>query len=524
VIPILTPGEASALDAASVARGVPVERLMERAGFAVARAAAAIAGGTYGRRAVVVCGRGNNGGDGLVAARHLVRSGMSVTVLLLGEPAAMSGATAANLRRWYGAEGRTQRHTSARLARELARSDVAVDAIFGTGFRGTAEGPFASAIEALSASVPPVVAVDIPSGVDGSTGAVDGPAVRATATVTFGALKPGVVFAPGAGRTGTVEVADIGFPADLVASDLAWVEAGDAAALVRPREPSAHKRSAGVVLVVAGSRAMPGAAVLATRAAYRAGAGLVTLASVAPALEVAQRSVVEATYVALPETASGSIAGDAWTALEDRFASVDVLAIGPGVSRDEETAGLVRRLVHGSPVPVVLDADGLNAFPHGDGLADRASGAILTPHAGEFARLRDVRPADLAADRVGHARGAAGAFDAVLLLKGPRTIVARPDGMATVNPTGGPSLASGGTGDVLTGTIAAGLAKGLEPHAAAVLGAYAHGLAGDLAGAELGDGTTAHDVVERLPEAFRWLAGVREGDGGIEPEATRRDG
>ena len=511
MIPVLTPQEAAALDGASVERGVSVEALMERAGFAVARAVVSMSGGAYGRRVVVVCGKGNNGGDGLVAARYLDRWGAGVTVLLLADAASLSGPTAGNLRRLFDLGARVLRSTPGRLERELSRSDVAVDAIFGTGFRGTAEGPNGAAIVALRGFEGPVVAVDIPSGVDGATGAVSGPAVVARATVTFGALKPGVVFLPGAALAGDVEVADIGFPVDLVVSDLFLAEPADAAALVRPRGAGSHKRSAGVVLVVAGSRAMPGAAVLATRAAYRAGAGLVTLASVPAALEVAQRSVVEATYLPLPESAAGSIPGVAWPALEERLASVDSVAIGPGLSRDDDTAGLVRRLVGASPVPVVVDADGLNAFPEGTGLSDRRSPAVLTPHAGEFARLTGVDPEGLALDRVGHAREAARAFDAVLLLKGPRTIVARPDGRTVVNPTGGPSLATGGTGDVLTGAIAASLARGLDPADAAVLGAYVHGLAGDMAAADLGDGTTAHDVVERLPAAIRSLGGDADG-------------
>ncbi len=512
MIPVLTPQQAAALDAASVERGVSVGSLMENAGFAVARAVVSLSGGTYGRRVVVVCGKGNNGGDGLVAARYLDRWGAGVTVLLLAEPAALSDPAATNLRRMFDLGARVLTSTPGRLEWELSRSDVAVDAIFGTGFRGTADGRYGSAILALRDFGGPVVAADIPSGVDGASGAVEGPAVVARTTVTFGALKPGVVFLPGAAFAGDVQVADIGFPDGLVTSELVLTEPADAAGLVRPRVTGSHKRSAGVVLVVAGSRAMPGAAVLATRAAYRAGAGLVTLASVPAALDVAQRSVVEAISLSLPETDAGSISGAAWPALEERLASVDAVAIGPGLSRDDDTAGLVRRLVAASPVPLVVDADGLNAFPEGTGLSERRSPAVLTPHAGEFARLTGVDPAELPADRVGHAREAARAFDAVLLLKGPRTIIAGPDGRTIVNPTGGPSLATGGTGDVLTGTIAAGLARGLDPTDAAVLGAYVHGLAGDLAGAVLGDGTTARDVVERLPEAIRRLERAMDGN------------
>ncbi len=255
MIPILSPEQSAALDRESEARGVGTLDLMENAGRAVAEAVLSLTGGTYGRRAVVICGKGNNGGDGLVAARHLRRRDVGVTAMLLTAPEELSGAAAETFRRFAEVGGRWRPATRASLSRELARADVAVDAIFGTGFRGSARGSHAEAIEALNDSEAPVVAVDIPSGVDGETGAVPGLAVRAAVTVTFGSLKPGLVFYPGAAQTGLVSVADIGFPSDLVASDLLLVERADAAALVPRREPESHKRSTGVVLVVAGSRA-----------------------------------------------------------------------------------------------------------------------------------------------------------------------------------------------------------------------------------------------------------------------------
>jgi NAD(P)H-hydrate epimerase len=510
MIPILTPREASALDAASADAGVSVDALMERAGYEVARAAADAAGGTYGRRVAVVCGKGNNGGDGLVAARHLDRWGAGATAVLLADQAEYRGPAARNLRRLLHADVRVVRATATVVERELARADVAVDAVFGTGFRGGAPaGRYAAAIEALAGFPGPVIAVDVPSGVDAASAAAPGPAVRADVTVTFGALKPGLVFLPGAALAGRVTVVDIGFPAGLLSSEASLVEPADVAGLVRPRGAGSNKRSTGVVLIVAGSRAMPGAAALAVRAAYRAGAGLVTLASVPEAIEVTRRSALEALSLSLPEGPAGGIAETAWPILKDRLGSVQAVAVGPGVGRDPETASVVRRLVAGCPVPLVLDADGLNAFPGGEGLAgqpERAAPLVLTPHAGEFERLTGVSPAEAASDPIGHARAAASSFGAVVLLKGPRTVVARPDGRVTVNPTGGPSLATAGTGDVLTGTVAAWLARGLEPSDAAMVGAFVHGTAGDLAGAELGDGVTADDVAGRLAVATRQLA------------------
>jgi len=514
MLPILLPSEAAAIDRECLRRGVSVESLMEAAGTAVARSAIAVAGGAYGRRAVVVCGKGNNGGDGLVAARHLERAGMGVCVLLVESPAAYAGASLANFVRYERGGGRWRFASPVTLARELARSDVAIDAIFGTGFRGKPEGILAVAIEALAAGGAPLVAVDVPSGVEGESGLVRGAAARAVRTVTFGALKPGVVFPPGAELAGRVEVADIGIPQDLLHSDLSLVEAGDVAAWLPRRAPDAHKRSTGVVLVVAGSRDMTGAAVLASTAAYRAGAGLVTLAAPSSAIAVARERLVEATFLPLSETSEGTVDSSAWPALEVRLRTVDAVAVGPGLGRQPATTELVRRLVAESPVPVILDADGLNAFAGDAGLlADRASPTILTPHAGEFARLTGLSTAEIAADRLGQVRKAAAAWRCTVLLKGPRTLVVDQSGTARVNPTGGPALATGGTGDVLTGTIAALAARGLAPFDAAAAGAYLQGAAGDLAAEWAREGTVASDVASLLPAAVGALSERAEAGG-----------
>jgi ADP-dependent NAD(P)H-hydrate dehydratase / NAD(P)H-hydrate epimerase len=505
-VPILTSEESEALDRASEQRGVHVRDLMENAGWAVARAVTEVMGGGYGRRVVVVCGKGNNGGDGLVAARHLHRWGCRVTALLMGGRGDVHGPVELNLRRLIDGGGDTRRYTRAALDRELGRADVAVDSMVGTGFQGIPKPEVAGAIVALNGSDAAVVAVDIPSGVEGETGAVRAQAVQAEATVTFGALKPGLVFPPGAWLAGEVEVVDIGFPKDLVRSDLVLVEAGDVARLLPVRAGDTHKRATGVVMVLAGSRTMTGAAALAGSAAYGAGAGLVTLAVPGSILPVVQGSVAEATFLALPETEAGTVAEGAWTVLEERLHDVDVVAAGPGLTTDPSTADLVRRLVAESPVPVVLDADGLNAFAgRGAELADHRSSLVITPHAGEFGRLMGVRSGEVAEDRVGLVRKASSEFGCIVLLKGSRTVVCEPGGRVTVNPTGGPALATGGTGDVLTGALAAILARGLEPADAAMVAAFVHGAAGKLAGAELGEGTVASDVLGRLPRAIEGI-------------------
>jgi ADP-dependent NAD(P)H-hydrate dehydratase / NAD(P)H-hydrate epimerase len=502
--PILTPAQASALDRESQARGISVDTLMENAGRAVAAAAEALAGGAYGRRAVVVAGKGNNGGDGLVAARYLADRAMGVCAILLEPPEALREPASTNLER-LGAgrpNARIRPFSMPVLVRELDRADVVVDAIFGTGFRGVPENAAAEAIEAIGSASAPVVAVDIPSGVNGESGAIEGSAVRADVTVTFGAAKPGVVLLPGAANAGIVEVDDIGFPDELLTSDTWLLERDDVVRALPERAVDTHKRAAGLVVVIGGSRRMTGAVCLSGEAAYRAGAGLVTVAVPEGILPVVQTRLRETTFLPLPQTADGTIAAT-MEPLEQGLEAADAVAIGPGMTTNDETAAYVRTLVRSCPVPLVLDADGLNAFVgHVPDLADRRSPAVLTPHAGEFARLAGMTAREVGVDRIGNARKLASETNAVVLLKGSRTVVAAPDGRVLVNTTGGPFLATGGTGDVLTGMIAALIARGAEPWLAAGAAAYVHGTAGRLAGAELGDGTTAGDVLDRVPAAF----------------------
>jgi ADP-dependent NAD(P)H-hydrate dehydratase / NAD(P)H-hydrate epimerase len=501
--PVLTPDQASALDRATQSRGISADLLMERAGRAVARAALDLMGGSYGRRAVVVCGKGNNGGDGLVAARHLARWGVRVAVVAvealddLREPSASNAARVREV-----PSIRVLRFAQATLDRELRRADVAVDAVFGTGFRGIPEDDWAEAVAGLNASSAPVVAVDIPSGVNGSTGAVEGEAVRADLTVTFGAPKVGIVVLPGAELAGAVRVADIGFPQDLVLADAFVTDPADVAAVLPRREIDTHKRATGVLVVVAGSREMTGATGLVARGAGRIGTGLIQLAVPEGILPIVQTGLAETTFLSLPETSAGTLSIAALGPLLDRLEDADALAIGPGLSGNEETAELVRRLVRDCPVPFVLDADGLNAFTgRAAELADRKSEAVLTPHVGEFVRLSGVSARALAEDRLTHARALAERTGAVTLLKGSRTLVTTPDGVVRINLTGGPVLATAGSGDVLTGIIGGLAARGLDPVDAASAGAYVHGLAGILAGRSTGEGTLASDVARCVPEA-----------------------
>ena len=502
--PILTPAEAVELDRAAQARGITAGELMERAGGAVARAAEDLAGGAYGRRAVVVCGKGNNGGDGFVAARRLARRGMRVDVLTLEPVEELREPAATNARRMREVDARVRSFSPAAAGRSLDRADVAIDAIFGTGFRGTPEGAFSEAIQSLNEAGALVVAVDIPSGVNGETGSVEGEAVWAEATVALGAEKVGTVLPPGADRAGFVEVADIGYPHDLIDGDIGLVESADVATRLPARELDTHKRATGVVLVVGGSREMTGAMRLVGTAAYRIGSGLVTIAVPLDVAVVVQEGLAEATYLPLPQTATGGVAREALGELLEAASRVDAVALGPGMGRADETAELVRAFVRESPVPMVIDADALNAFESRAGeLSERRSDAVLTPHAGEFSRLSGARVRDISSDRVGHVRKLAASTGAVVLLKGSRTLIGSSDGFVRINATGTSVLATAGSGDVLTGAIAGLVARGLEPADATSAGAFLHGVAGHLAGRATGEGTMASDIAARLPEAVR---------------------
>ena len=483
-------------DEAAISSGVSAAELMERAGRALAQRALALAGRRYGTRALVLCGPGNNGGDGLVAARILAAEGMTVECVLLFDPAGASGPPAEKLRALRGA-GVTTVTFAGRSGRTAG---VVVDAIFGTGFRENPEGDFATAISELDGH-PNVVAADIPSGVDGLTGSVAGRAVRAAITVAMGAEKLGSALAPGAAYSGIVEVADIGIP---VRGTYAWLaEDSDVAELLPARPPEAHKRSGGSVAVLAGSEVTKGAALLTCRGAERAGSGYVTLGST--------HSVVAAATIPLPgiltvtvadEDVLGPNALDAFLPVLERASG---LAIGPGLGTGSPQRALVERVVEEVDLPLVLDADALNVLAEDvKPLVARSAPAVVTPHPAELGRLLGMETGEVTADRLAAARRAAERLGCTVLAKGPRTVVADPEGNAVVVPAGGPELATAGTGDVLTGVLTALVAAGLGHTEAAWCAAYLHGAAGEAAASSLGaQGVVAWDVAEALPKARR---------------------
>lgn len=536
VWPLVSAAEMRALDRHTIETlGVSGGLLMESAGRAVADAVLAERGIAGAGDVLVVCGGGNNGGDGLVAARHLALLGVPVRVALIAESRRLPPDAAANLARARAvdvpiATGRVR----------TAGAAVIVDALFGTGLARAVDGATAAAIRRIAAARPTarVVAVDLPSGLDADTGQIHGVAVPADATVTISLPKRGLALEPGRSLAGRVTVARIGIADAAPGLDLAvalWTEEAVAARL--PGRPAdGHKGSFGHVLLVAGARGTTGAAALAAGAAARSGAGLVTIACPAGVNEILEQKCTEPMTAPMPDGAGGSFTFAALASILALAQQRDVVALGPGIGRAAETQKLVRELVACIDRPLVLDADGLFPFavgtsrgrPEGgafSGLKARTAATILTPHPGEAASLLGVSAAEINRDRIGAGRQLAERTGAVVILKGAATVVAAPDGRVLVTPTGGPALATGGTGDVLTGVVAALLAQmplakaaptrparvsrgGGDPFEVAALAAWLHGRAGDRAAARIGRaGLVAGDVIEELPRTLEALRG-----------------
>lgn len=493
--------------------GIPSATLMENAG----RGAAAVVRAYLGRigrrrrpRVVIVCGKGGNAGDGFVVARHLRRAGIGVEVWLTTPPEEITGDAGAMLARARRAGLRPRRLEDERaLADAVAGADLVVDALLGTGARGGPEGAVARAIEAINAGARPVVSLDIPSGLPADGGPPAGPAVRAAVTATFAGLKRGLVTGVGVDYAGEVVVVPIGIPPAEVGRGITTfrLEPADVARHLPRRPRHAHKGVYGRLLIVAGSLGKTGAAALAARAAMRSGAGLVTVATAASQQPVVAGLVLEAMTEALPETAAHSPALKARDVVAALAAARDAVAIGPGLGLDEETQALVRELATTLPRPLVLDADALTALAR---QVERLRGApaprCLTPHPAEMARLTGDPVAEVERDRVETARRLARDAQVHVVLKGAGSVIAAPSGEVWINPTGNPGMASGGTGDVLTGMVGAFLARGLGADAALQTAVYLHGLAGDLAAARVGEeALVAGDVIAALPDAFRSL-------------------
>lgn len=490
--------------------GLPGLVLMENAGRAVADAAWDLLPADGGR-VLVLAGKGNNGGDGFVAARHLSARGVEVGVLLLTPATALQGDAAINCA--YAQKiGLTvvELPDDETLVGSIELADVIIDAMLGTGLSGEVGGRIREVIDLLEYAEAPIVAVDIPSGVHADTGQVCGAAVEAHITTTFALAKTGLVQFPGRAHVGELRVAEIGIPPTLLgdpALQTYYTEAGDCLAMLPYRAPDAHKGEAGRVLIVGGSTGLSGAAAMSGYAAARAGAGLVTVAVPAPLNAVLEAKLTEAMTVPLPASEEGTLSLRALEAALACAARAGAVALGPGLSLGGEVVDLVAALVEQVEQPLVLDADGLNAIAGNlQLLRNRQFPTIITPHPGELSRLLRLPIGAIQQDRLQCARDTAADLGCLVVLKGAATVIAEPDGEAWINPCANPGMASGGMGDVLTGVIAALLAGGAEALPAAVAGVYLHGLAADLAAEQLGPrGFLATDVADRLPAAYQRL-------------------
>ena len=525
---ILTAAQMQRIDRLTTERyGVPSLTLMENAGRGVVDFLVERYAPLEGHRLAILCGKGNNGGDGMVVARLLREKGFQPRTLLFADPQGLQGDAAVNYQRLSAAAppeviGNQAAWQSAKSG--LAETTLFVDALLGTGLTKPLEGFLAEVVRDVNAGFPTarVVAIDLPTGLSADQVELIGECMRADASVTFTAPKVAHVFPPACERVGEWVVKPIGTPREALESDpelmLNLTCPEDVAWIAHPRQPTAHKGNYGHVLVLAGSVGKTGAAALAALAALRAGAGLATVATPASALPVVAALGKEFMTEALPETDLGTISsrGLDWARLDKLVEGKAVLAVGPGLGTVPETSELIRQLVNKYRLPLVLDADGLNAFAGCMSTFDTAvrppGATVLTPHPGEMARLTGRKTAEIQAHRVEVTREFSRQYQVHLVLKGYRTLIGAPDGQVWVNPTGNPGMATGGTGDVLTGLLAGLLAQ--YPHrpltrvvAAAV---YLHGLAGDLAAQDLGQpAMIAGDLLERVPSAYKVLGECR---------------
>ena len=510
---IVTGTEMQTLDRRTITEAhIPSAILMERAGEGIVRHLEQHCGPLRGKTITILCGKGNNGGDGLVVARLLHRRRARIHVMLLTPITDLSRDTAAMYRRFIRVAGRSAiiRFRSADQARPLlASSDILIDALLGTGLSSVVTGTYREAIDVINSAGKPVIAVDIPSGLQADTGAILGRAIRATLTITCGLPKLGLYVNEGIDQAGIVRVVDIGIPSayvDAIESRTLLLTSDNAFRSLPERPPSSHKGTFGHAGIIAGSVGKTGAAALAARAALRIGAGLVTVATPNSVNDVLEAKLLEAMTMPLPETKARTLARSGLDRVLAFIQARTAIAIGPGLSTHHETVELVQSLMKHLDRPSVLDADALNALTGKVSLLTECkTPPVLTPHPGEMARLEvDATTQSVNADRIGTARRFARERGVFVVLKGARTIVARPDGLVAICPTGNPGMATAGTGDVLTGMIVGLLAQRVPAWEAACAATYFHGSAGDLAAQHVGQpGMVASDLIAQIPYALQ---------------------
>lgn len=490
---------------------IPSIVLMENAGYGVLQVIEKEYFPPRGRSITIFSGPGNNGGDGMVVARHLFNRGARVRVLLLTEKAKIRGDAAINLEIILNMGIPLEQLLSPRhvrnLKQKLASQDLLIDALLGTGSKGAPRGLIRETVHLINELKIPTLSVDLPTGVDTDTGQVEGEAVQADCTVTFAHPKRGFYLYPGMDYTGRIVVVDIGIPKDLGVEEIKChlITSKDFPKQLFYRKPSSHKGSFGHVLVLAGSEGMTGAASLAALASLRMGAGLVTLGIPRSLNQILEIKLTEVMTLPLDETPEKTLSLEAFGKIRELAQKSRAVAVGPGISTNNSTKELVKRLVAELEVPMILDADGISAFAADISLLrERRAPLIITPHPGEMGQLLEVPTDRIQIDRLGAATTLAKETGKVVVLKGARTIISDAKGEVWINPTGNPGMASAGTGDVLTGIIGGLLAQEIPPFSSARTGVYLHGLAGDIAAAN-GEELTlvALDIIKCLPEAIR---------------------
>jgi NAD(P)H-hydrate epimerase len=494
--------------------GIPGSLLMENAGRGVAEFIKENFSPLEAKHILIICGKGNNGGDGFVVARLLSNYNAQIGILLMASPSELKGDANNNfliLQKFVKkSSGRITLHRySKNIFALLPKSDIIVDAMFGTGFTGSVHKPFADVIDWINKQKSQVVAVDIPSGVNGSTGVVENCAVRANVTVTFGSLKSGLLCNQGRELAGSVRVVDIGIPRVVIQDKklcTSLVEQADVRKVLPKRSIQAHKYSVGKVLVLAGSKGLTGAAALCCTSAMRAGAGAVVLGTPEPVYSILARKLTEVMVFPLPATSDGTLGITSLDDIRKKLDWADVLVIGPGLSQNIETQQLILKLLLEYSGKVLVDADGLNAVgAHGiSKLRFSRAHIILTPHIGEFSRLTGMSGNEIEQHRIKAAVDLAKKTSVTIVLKGVPTVTASKDGIAILNSTGNPGMATAGTGDVLSGIIAGLWAQGMPDAEAAWAGVYIHGLSGDIVKNKIGERSLmANDLVECLPMALQ---------------------
>jgi len=493
---------------------IPSILLMENAGIKTVEVIKDILKTPRDKKVIILAGKGNNGGDGLVAARHLLNWGASVETFLTADTLNMTDNSSVN----YQILGKMSKKIFTlnreedldRLNLSLLNSDLIVDALYGIGFKGSFDDFETKIIKMVNRSRSPVVAVDIPSGVDADTGRVHGEVIKASYTVTFALPKIGLIIEPGRDFVGKLKVADITIPSFLLTDSKLktnLITEDFIKPLIRTRPAESHKGTYGHALVIGGSVGLTGAVIMASNAALRCGAGLVTAGIPGSLLPVVEGGLFEVMTTPLAETNQGAIGLEALPAIENLLGTVSVCAIGPGMSGASEGNAVVRFVLERSGIPVVIDADGLNALK-GDAaiLKDRQIPVVLTPHPGEMARLTGKSIEEIQSDRIGIARDFAEQWEVTLVLKGNKTVIANPLGDIYVNTTGNPGMATAGSGDVLCGIITGLISQGLKPQDAAVAGVYLHGMAGDYAAQRKGQrGLVAGDLINSLPDVLQYF-------------------